>query len=418
MGVLNWQEILPEKELWEKEWDYITQELIDKRTDLIYDYPIRGEAKCPAPEETERSWPNPCGYGTGTEDAMIYGGTLLDACLCRYELEQDKKSEETAHRLVSGMLRCAFSAHSEGFLPRSVMPVDGKCHYIDSSRDQYTMFLFGAYRYLHSPLCRKEERDALARALTGFAKRAETNVVEQNDYDLLRDDGGPSLNCVMWGKSQGNHEYCRLPAIYIAAWDASGADHWHSLYRELREEAYRKSLPMTEYWHLYTLQQMQAALYICRGADPDSGWKEKYDDLMGTVSDYAVGQTGKYADFLDGLEGIEWKPDDFRTHPMVERRHPVWEGLPAFYPSSKNAENRFLIQDLANIIIVSALSHGSTPSSEALRLFSRAFRKIAFSREQGAMPVHFMEGYYRFLLAKKYFYRGNCEGEKEWIIKR
>ena len=62
MGVLNWQEILPEKELWEKEWDYITQELIDKRTDLIYDYPIRGEAKCPAPEETERSWPNPCGY--------------------------------------------------------------------------------------------------------------------------------------------------------------------------------------------------------------------------------------------------------------------------------------------------------------------------------------------------------------------
>ena len=35
MGVLNWQEILPEKELWEKEWDYITQELIDKRTDYF-----------------------------------------------------------------------------------------------------------------------------------------------------------------------------------------------------------------------------------------------------------------------------------------------------------------------------------------------------------------------------------------------
>ena len=47
MGVLNWQEILPEKELWEKEWDYITQELIDKRTDLIYDYPIRGGSEMP-----------------------------------------------------------------------------------------------------------------------------------------------------------------------------------------------------------------------------------------------------------------------------------------------------------------------------------------------------------------------------------
>ena len=164
-------------------------------------------------------------------------------------------------------------------LPRSVILQDGEGHYIDSSRDQYTMFVYGAYRYVHSDICESREREALARVLTGFARRAEQNVTKENGYDLRRDDGGNSLNCVMWGNELGNHEYCRLPAIYLAAWDISGEEHWLELYRKIREEAYRKSLPMTEYWHLYTLQQMQAALYVCREADPDWGWKQKYDVL-------------------------------------------------------------------------------------------------------------------------------------------
>mgnify|MGYP002638942974 CR=1 FL=1 len=197
MGEFKCKNILPEKKLWEREWQYITQVLIDKRTDLIYDYPMKEINQCPTLEEVNRSWPNPCGYGTGTEDAMIYAGTFLDACLCRHELKQDKESEITAHRLVSGMLRCAFSAYTEGFLPRSVILQDGEGHYIDSSRDQYTMFVYGAYRYVHSDICESREREALARVLTGFARRAEQNVTKENAIMKITEVCGFSTDSII-----------------------------------------------------------------------------------------------------------------------------------------------------------------------------------------------------------------------------
>ena len=158
---MDWSTKLPSEEMIHRAWDYTTKVLLDPRTDQLYDFPVDDVRECPLPEETARSWPNPCGYATGTEDAMIHAGTMLDACLCRYEMEEDEESCMGAHRLVAGMLRCAFASDVKGFLPRGVMPADGKSHYIDSSRDQYTLFVFGAFRYLHSTICTEKERVGL-----------------------------------------------------------------------------------------------------------------------------------------------------------------------------------------------------------------------------------------------------------------
>ena len=78
---------------------------------------IKGrEDELPTVDEISAEFPDPCGYSTGMEDGMINGGTMLDACLIKYELEDDADAADLARKLVKGMLNCASSAKSEGFL--------------------------------------------------------------------------------------------------------------------------------------------------------------------------------------------------------------------------------------------------------------------------------------------------------------
>lgn len=142
-------------------------------------------------------------------------------------------------------------------MPRAVSVEDGKTHYPDSSRDQYTMFAFAMHRYLTSTLCTPSEKDAIATAAVAIAGRAEKNITPETGYDMLTDDDRPTLVTVMWGDTLGNHEYLRLSMLYLLAYESSGDGYWLNKYSKIREEAYQKSLPMSErYWALYTLQQM------------------------------------------------------------------------------------------------------------------------------------------------------------------
>ena len=127
-------------------WDYVINNVYNPATKLIYDHKHATNPECfPTTKEVNASYPNSCGYGVGMEDGMINGGTLIDACLCRYEKYADEASLEFSHNLLEGMLNCIFNTRTEGFVPRACTPYDGKTSYVDSSRDQYTMFVFGAF---------------------------------------------------------------------------------------------------------------------------------------------------------------------------------------------------------------------------------------------------------------------------------
>ncbi len=384
----------------DKAFGYVIDGLFSEKTGLIYDHIVNGrEHEFPSAAEIARSYPNPCGYSTGMEDGMINGATMLDACLIRYEKESDGTAAVLARKLVRGMLECAFSAKSEGYVPRAVSPQDGKSCYPDSSRDQYTMFAFGMHRYLNSPLCSDAEKKDIEKAAVAIARRAEKNITAENKYDMLTDNGGPTLVTVMWGETMGNHEYLRLPMIYMLAYEASGDAYWLAKYREIRQEAYEKSLPMTGYWALYTLQQMQTSILVCHDVDPDDGWRGRYSSLMDAVADYAESIAENIREKVESRQNYNAAQASFRELEMVPSaqfaKRGYEEALSVLRP---DAAEFFTLQDGAQVAIISKLAPNRKTNEKAVGLLVDSFAKIDLSKHERNLPIYFINGYYRSIL--------------------
>ena len=387
-------------EEFEKAFAYVAEKLFSRKTNLIYDHIVSGrEQSFPTPEEIQLSFPNPCGYSTGMEDGMINGATMLDAVLLKYEKNGDLFAADFAGRLVKGMLNCAFSAKTEGFLPRAVAVSDGRSHYPDSSRDQYTMFAFGMHRYLRSPLCTSCERERIAAVAVAIARRAERYVTADNGYDMLTDDNRPTLVNIMWGDSLGNHEYLRLPMLYLLAFDASGDGCWLDKYRKIRQEAYKKSLPMGEYWHLYALQQMQASALVCYDLDPDIEWKAQYLFLMNTVADYTESLTQEVRAAIAAHSNYNAPQLSFRDLSVVPaERFQVLGYADAVSLVCDDMADFFVLQDGAQVAIISGLVPGRKVAEETVSLLWEAFDRIDLSKHQRNLPLFFLDGYYRVLI--------------------
>ena len=381
-------------------FEYVKNKLFSEKTYLIYDHVIQErEDELPTVREILMGFPDPCGYSTGMEDGMINGGTMLDACLIKYECEKDADAAELAKKIAKGMLNCAFSAKSEGFLPRAVSLEDGKTHYPDSSRDQYTMFAFGLHRYLTSSLCTSDEKEQIIRATVAIARRAEQNVTWENNYDMLTDNGSPTLVTTMWGDTLANHEYMRLPMLYLLAYESSGDTHWLEKYREIREEAYQKSLPMHKYWALYTLQQMQASIRVCYDIEPDEEWRARYLFLMNEVADYAEGLVSRVRERMDAYQNYNAAQPSFREiEPKPSERFIKLGYKGAVSTSRPDASEFFALQDCAQISIITKLVPNRYTCNSALELLFDAFCKIDLSRHERNLPLFFIDAYYRSTL--------------------
>ncbi len=380
-------------------FDYVRKKLFSERTLIIYDSIVLDrESDFPSVEEILDVYPNPCGYSTGMEDGMICGATMLDVCLLRYEREKDDESAEFAKKILNGMLGCASSAKSEGFLPRAVALSDGKTHYPDSSIDQYTMFAFAMHRYLRSGLCTSEEKADIKRAVLAIAHHAEKNVTPENGYDMLTDDGMHTLVTVMWGENRPNHERHRLPMIYILAYSVSGDTHWLERYRAIRDFAYEKALPMTRYWCLYTLQQMQASVLVCSELDPDEGWHERYISLMNEVADYAESLCEEKRTKIASYSDYNAPQLPFRELNMEPREAFIKLGYKNVYsPSRRDYREFFTLQDGAQVAIVAGMVPGRAASDETVRLLADSFARIDIEKHERNLPVYFLDGYYRGL---------------------
>lgn len=208
-------------------WHHIRNNLFSPETNLIYDCrtspdPAQRFAFLPTPEEIAVDFPNPCGWSTGMEDCMLNAGSVLDTLAL--ERESGETDEVFAGRILDGIFRCTTVHGRPGFVARGLSPYDGRSCYSNSSRDQFSLAVYGVWRYWrafrNAPAANREQARNILRSIAEFC---EARVTPENNYDLGRLDGGRALVSKMWESAA--HEALRLPMIYAAAFEATGEPH-------------------------------------------------------------------------------------------------------------------------------------------------------------------------------------------------
>lgn len=303
----------------DKAWNFILDNFFSHKTNLLYDFLVRDcedilVGHLPSPAEINLQIPNPCGWGTGMEDSVLSAGSLLDAVVARYNVTKDKSLYSLTDNLFDGMMRCVVDIDS-GFIARSVSPVDGKSFYYDTSRDQYTHWVYAALRLYNSELATKEHKENIRKVLVAVAKRMELNVTFENDYNFLRYDNKTSIAGKMAGEL-GCHEYLRLPFFYAAAWYVSRDNHWFDMYMVCRDDAFGETISFDakKYGNrCYPVLQMQYSLRALYDIDPDLDFKNNVLYLLNKVaesySDFAPKMSKNLCENIDAPENYyQYRP--------------------------------------------------------------------------------------------------------------
>lgn len=376
----------------EKSLRYVKENLFCPRTNLIHDHKFGDWRKLPKPEEIAALCPNPGGYGTGMEDCMINTGSLMDAMITRVKETRSEEDLAFLHALTDGLCRNA-EAGKDGFLPRGRSPWDGESHYPDSSRDQYTLFLYALHLYLNSGFATTEEHRRIHDAVIHIAERAIRNVNAETGYDLLREDGRKTISTQMWGNALCNHEVSRLPMIYLCAWHVSGDERYLSHYRALREEMYSRLLPMTDYWHVYCVHQMQISLQVLTDLDPDPGWKDKFQAVMLAAAQYCITCIPRVRKKLEDTSPYRDEFLSFRNAALIPWARQIDQELPAFHPNRPGLDLYFDLWDAAHILFCNALA-GSPDTNAAFAFTNEVLCGIDFEHHVTGAPTQFLQAYY------------------------
>jgi len=280
-------------------YQQLRNELFCKKTGLIYDSISSNNHEqrfkhLPSVEEIQKSIPNPHGYATGMEDSMLNAGFAIEMCVQRAKVEPKAKNEceEFARMLFRGMLRCVTVHGRKGYVARSISPHDGTSCYMESSRDQFSLFVYGMWRYYHSDFSTFEEKAIIKKELAAVAEYTESRMSSTYDYNIGRLDGFPGVNLKMLHTQ--SHEAMRLPMFFAAAYDVTREKRFFKLYQKYYPQAMAESKRLYErtrpWWHI-ELSQMQFSLVLCRAVDQNQEHVTDFDALMKSIAELAEAQT-------------------------------------------------------------------------------------------------------------------------------
>ncbi len=387
----------------QKAWDFIWDNFFYPPTNLIYDYLVRDLSEplighLPSPEQIKAQYPNPCGCGTGMEDSVLSAGSLIDGMLAHYHATYDETMPPLIEKIFDGMMRCAVDI-DRGFIARSVSPVDGSSFYYDTSRDQYTHWIYGALRLYGSELCTEEQAEDIRRVLVAVAKRFEENVTEATDYNFLRYDGGRSLCGKVWGRV-GTHEFLRLPLVYAAAWRVSGDPHWYEQYMKYRDagmEGTEKFDP-AQFSRHYPVLQMQYSLRGLYDIDSEEAFRERCRSMMQKVADYYTGKVPQLTEAVlaqlgESIYYYAYKPwDQCELHHVGTVDGRVY--LNAAQSEKQENVGFYWIRDVGEAVSIVALCPDARVSDECLACLERLCEEIDCERHSSYAPMLLVCGYF------------------------
>jgi hypothetical protein len=265
---------------------FIKNSLFNHTTNLIYDYlsdfdTANPFAHLPWPDEIAASCPNPCGWGTGMEDSMLNAGSLMETLCLKHALLPDPTAKQWADRLLEGMILCSTVHGVKGFVARSVSPHDKKSCYINSSRDQFTLCVYGAWRYWQTFADSDPAGGVRARQLIeSIAQYCEENIIVNSQNNLQRLDGKPGLASDMIGVQV--HEIMRLPMFFAAAWDITGSEHWKKYYLKYATNGIKHNIKLDENlpWWDISFSQMQLSLALLYDIESNEPLKSQYNEAL------------------------------------------------------------------------------------------------------------------------------------------
>lgn len=314
----------------ERAWDTLFNRFFSKETHLIYDYvssydPARRFDHLPKPDEIRAHRPNTCGWATGMEDSMLNGGVALAMVCDRHQATSDASLRAIAHEIYAGIEACGSYSSVKGLVLRSICPTDRQSYYIETSRDQFTFFIHGLWRFFHSPLSTDEQRRSITRMVVQVCELMEQRIVEENDYRFLMEDGRRGLCDKMWNVDQ--HEMARLPMFYALGYDLTGDEHWRRMHDQYAWQAARIATDTKQSTcEVYGLLQAQCSyelLHDTESRDPDL--KAEWLKAMHISAGRAAAASGGYLKYVPQRlddSNMDWRrwPEDagwMKTHGYV-----------------------------------------------------------------------------------------------------
>ncbi len=306
---------------WQVTWERFYLKDVQTFGDYLSSYEKgKEQAHLPTADEVKRQYPNPCGYSTGMEDGMILGGAMLALLSDRYAVTKDETLRARAAEVFSGMRRCATVHGVPGYIARNVCPEDQTSVYINSSRDQYTHYVHGLWKYYHSPLVDEAGKEEIRTLMTAVAERMLKFVIPENDYDFCRADGQrcPLGICRMWNVKP--HEAARLPMIYAVAWEVTQKERYREAWRQYAAEAIAQSAEPNPHVAAYALLQMQCSLEVLHELEPDVALKAEALKRMQHVAKLSQDRLTKTVQNL-----AKKTPEELAMLGPDWRQVPVWK---------------------------------------------------------------------------------------------
>ena len=368
-------------------WEVVFRRFFCPETELFYDYVIDDQSNAwhhlPLPDDIKANVPNPCGWGTGMEDSALNGGSALDALVLAYEKTGDPRIKTYTDAILRGMLRCA-AEQDQGFIARSVSPFDQKSRYIESSRDQYTHWLYGVFRLYSSPLCDEQQKKDIRRVFAAVADKALRDVTPENDFHMTRADGSVGIVCKMWG-GVGTHEALRLPMFYLLAHHVTGDEKYMTEYTKYIDEAIAASLPhRPETMRCYGSLQMQCSLRAIYDLERNEERRAALMKMMKHNADY--GQRKALQNTFEFCKPEHAADLSFRFHKWNEvepRDMGTFGGFTYINPAqSERKDNRafYPVREVAEGAIIVALCPDYRPNQELISAIERLAAVIDFPK--------------------------------------
>lgn len=239
------------------------------------------------------------GYGDNMEDCALICGTALSGLVDRYTVLGDAQSRDDAAKVARGLLNLAKLHGIKGFVARGLCADDGKSICSLSSRDQYTHWVHGLWRYSMSPMADPALLSEYKKLIVDVAEFMENRVVPEREWNFGLADGGkdPRGICTMWGPALSPHEDARLPMIYAAAYMATNDRHWLTLYESIADAALDLTLRVDGpnrakflgRMPCYSLYQANASLeLLCAFEKDNNARRAKIARAMRAFSDIAA----------------------------------------------------------------------------------------------------------------------------------